>query len=136
MRVSVKHKAISSVALISIADIVFLLLIFLLISSNFISYTGLNIDIPTTENVHTEVHRNLTLSINSREEIFINDNPVLRENLEAELRAIVEANPDIVIMINADQNIALRSVVDLIDAAKSAGSTRFFLAAQFVRRGL
>ncbi|MCL2062817.1 MAG: biopolymer transporter ExbD [Candidatus Cloacimonetes bacterium] len=134
MKVSTKHKAITSVALISMSDVVFLLLIFLLISSNFVTYTGLQIDIPTSQNAHTDIQRNLTLSINEREEIFINSIPVRRENLIAELRSEIEKNPEIVVLIQADQNIALKNVVEIIDAAKSAGSTRFFLAAQLIRR--
>ena len=133
MKISVKNKAITSVALIFMSDVVFLLLIFLLISSNFITYTGLTIDVPTSQNAHSDIQRNLTLSINEREEIFINNNFVRRENLVAELKIEVDKNPDVVILIQADQNIALRHVVSLIDAAKSAGSTKFFIAAQLMR---
>ena len=134
MKVSVKHKAITSVALISMSDVVFLLLIFLLISSNFVTYTGLQIDIPTSQNAHTDIQRNLTLSINDKEEIFINNIQVNRDNLISELKVEIEKNPEIVVLIQADQNIALRHVVELIDAARSAGSTKFFVAAQLMRR--
>ena len=133
MKISVKNKAITSVALISMSDVVFLLLIFLLISSNFVTYTGLQIDIPTSQNAHTDIQKNLTLSINDRDEIFINDRLISRENLISELRVEIEKNPELVILIQADQNIALKNVVELIDAAKSAGSSRFFLAAQLLR---
>ena len=133
MRVSLKNKAISSVALISMSDVVFLLLIFLLISSNFVTYTGLQIEIPTSTNAHTDIQRNLTLSINEREEIFINNMPINKEYLISELRLEIEKNPDIVVLIQADQNVAIKNVVELIDAAKTAGSTRFFLAAQLIR---
>jgi len=134
MKISVKHKAITTVALISMSDVVFLLLIFLLISSSFITYTGLQINIPTSLNAHADIQKNISLSINDREEIFINDKLVQRENLISELKTEIDKNPDIVILIQADQNIALKNVVELIDAAKSAGSTKFFLAAQLLRR--
>jgi len=134
MKISVKKKAITTTALISMTDVVFLLLIFLLITSNFITYTGIPINIPVSENAHTDMQRNLTLAINDREEIFVNDMMVAPEMLVAVLAEEVEKNPDVVIMIQADQNIALRKVVELIDAAKSAGSNRFFIAAQLARR--
>ena len=134
MRVKVKHKSITSTALISMSDVVFLLLIFLLISSNFVTYTGLQIDIPTSQNAHTDIQRNLTLSINDKEEIFINNKPVQKVNLIDELKVEIDKNPDILVLIQADQNIALGLVVELIDAAKSAGSSKFFVAAQLMRR--
>ena len=134
MRVKVKHKAITSTALISIADIVFLLLIFLLISSSFVTFTGIPIEVPTTQNAHVDLQRNLTLSINDRAEIFINDMRVSRNDLIPRLREHIERTPDITVVIQADQNIALKNVIELVDAAKSAGSSRFFIAAQMGAR--
>ena len=135
MKISVKKKAITTTALISMTDVVFLLLIFLLITSNFITYTGIPINIPVSENAHSDIQRNLSLAINEREEIFINDVRVQRDELVARLRVEIEKTPDIVVMIQADQNIALKNVVELIDAARAAGSSRFFIAAQLVRQG-
>ena len=133
MKLKLKHKSITTTALISMSDVVFLLLIFLLITSNFVTYTGLQINVPTSQNTHTDIQKNLTLSINDKEEIFVNSNRVNKENLINELKYEIDKNPEIVVLIQADQNIALKSVVELIDAAKSAGSTRFYLAANVVR---
>ena len=133
MKVSVKQKAITTTALISMTDVVFLLLIFLLLTSNFITYTGIPINVPTSQNAHTEIQKNITIAINDKDEIFLNDVMVTRENLEPKLKGEVDKNPDVIIMIQADQNIALKKVIELIDTAKSAGSSRFFIAAHLVR---
>ncbi len=133
MKVSVKKKAITSVALISMTDVVFLLLIFLLITSNFISFTGIKIDVPTSQNAHVEITRNINLSINDKEEIFLNNVLVKKENLIIALKTEIEKNPEAPVMIQADQSIALQKVIELIDAAKSAGSAKFFIAAQLIK---
>ena len=133
MKVSVKKKAITTTALISMTDVVFLLLIFLLISSNFITYTGINIDVPTSENAYADMQTHISLAINDKEEIFINDVKVERVHLISTLRAEVEKSPEAVVMIQADQNLALNKVVDLIDSAKTAGANRFFIAALLKR---
>jgi len=133
MKISVKKKAITTTALISMTDVVFLLLIFIIITSNFVSYTGIPINIPVADNVHTDFQRNLSLSINEREELFLNDIRIAPEQLVDKLRIEIDNNPDVVVMIQADQNIALRRVVELIDAAKTAGTSRFFIAAQLNR---
>ncbi|MCK9331047.1 MAG: biopolymer transporter ExbD [Candidatus Cloacimonetes bacterium] len=132
MRVSVKKKAITSVALISMTDVVFLLLIFLLITSNFISFTGINIDVPTSKNAHTNINRNISLTINDNEEIYLNDILIKKENLIEALKKEIQKNPEAPVMIQADQSIALQKVIELIDAAKSAGSIKFFIAAQLI----
>jgi biopolymer transport protein ExbD len=133
MRVRVKNKAITSTALISMTDFVFLLLIFILISSSFVTITGQNIELPTAHHMHSEIHRNLSLSMNAFGEIFINHRRVEREDLIERLREHIEETPEIVVVIQADQSLAYRYVIDLIDAARAAGSTRFYLATQLRR---
>jgi biopolymer transport protein ExbD len=138
MKISVKKKAITTTALISMTDVVFLLLIFLLITSNFITYTGIPINIPVAEHAHSELQRNISLAITTiddREVIFINDERVRPDELVNKLRVEVERNPEAIIMIQADQNISIGRVVFLVDSAKSAGSNRFFIAAQLAGRG-
>ena len=130
MKLLVKKTAISTSALISIADIVFLLLIFLLISSNFITTTGVKIDIPSSQNTHSEMQQSIILSINETGEITVNGRRANEANLVSMLKAEIESKPEAYIRIEADQNIALQKVINLIDAAKSAGSNRFFIAAQ------
>ena len=139
MKISVKKKAITTTALISMTDVVFLLLIFLLITSNFITYTGIPINIPVAEHAHTELQRNISLAITTiddREVIFVNDERVRQDELVDKLRIEVERNPEAIIMIQADQNISIGRVVFLVDSARSAGSNRFFIAAQLARRGV
>jgi biopolymer transport protein ExbD len=133
MKLSVKKKAITTTALISMTDVVFLLLLFVLITSNFVSYTGVKIDIPRTSNAYTEMQKNIVLSIDDKETLFLNGQRVSRNDLPGLLRNEITKNPDVVVMIQADQNIALKKVMDLIDISKSAGSNRFFIAAQLVR---
>ena len=127
---AVKKAAITTTALISIADIVFLLLIFLLISSNFITTTGVKIEIPTSQNTHSEMLQSIILSINENEEITVNGRRATETNLVSMLKTEIENKPEAYIRIEADQNIALQKVINLIDAAKAAGSNRFFIAAQ------
>jgi len=130
MRVSAKKKAITTTALISMTDVVFLLLIFLLITSNFVSYTGIDINVPVSDNAHSEIKKNITLSINDKEQIFVNSVLTEKSQLVGALKAELEKSPDALIMIQADQNIALKYIVELIDMAKSAGSSKFFVAAR------
>jgi biopolymer transport protein ExbD len=133
MRVSVKKKPLATTALISMTDVVFLLLIFLLITSNYVTYTGIKIDIPTSENAHADSQNNVVVVINEHNRIWVNDIEIVEANLLAVLTDHVERNPEIVVMIHADQNIPLQRVIDVIDTAKSAGTNRFFIAARLIR---
>jgi len=143
MKISVKKKAITTTALVSMTDVVFLLLIFILITSNFISYTGIPIEVPVSDSAHTDFQRNISLSINRLGEIYLDTEQVGRFGEEEEiigrnelidrLRYLVETNPEIVVMIQADRVVALGRVVSLIDVSKAADAKRFFIAAQLAR---
>jgi biopolymer transport protein ExbD len=65
--------------------------------------------------------------------MWVNDVEIAEANLLDVLTDYVERNPEIVVMIHADQNIALQRVIDVIDTAKSAGTNRFFIAARLNR---
>ena len=143
MKISVKKKAITTTALVSMTDVVFLLLIFILITSNFISYTGIPIEVPVSDSAHTDFQRNISLSINRLGEIYLDTEQVGQFGEEEEiigrnelidrLRYLVETNQEIVVMIQADRVVPLGRVVSLIDASKAADAKRFFIAAQLVR---
>jgi biopolymer transport protein ExbD len=130
MRVSVKKKPLATTALISMTDVVFLLLIFLLITSNYVTYTGIKIDIPTSQNAHSDSTNNVVVVINEHNQMWVNDVEIAEASLLAILTEEVEKNPEIVVLIHADQNIPLQKVIDVIDTAKSAGTNRFFIAAR------
>jgi len=133
MKLAPKKTAITTTALVSIADIVFLLLIFLLISSNFMTTSGVKIDIPSSKNSHNEIQQSIILSIDDKEEIRVNGKITTEENLVIVLKAEIDEKPDAYVRIEADQNISLQKVINLIDASKTAGSNRFFIAAQLVK---
>ena len=132
MRMRAKHKAITSTALISMTDVVFLLLIFFILTSTYVTVTG--IDIPTTQNAHSEMRSNITLSIDANERISVNQAPVTQDRLEATLRGHFEQNPDMTVVIQSHRDISIGRVVELIDISKSAGFTKYYLAAQMAGR--
>ncbi|HPY96366.1 MAG TPA: biopolymer transporter ExbD [Candidatus Cloacimonadota bacterium] len=128
MKLKLKKKAITSVALISMTDIVFLLLIFLLISSSFVTHQGVQITLPDSNSTQKEFTDNIYLTLTQDDEIFINNQESNWQSVVADLKQIIENKPDIAIMIQADQEIPLKKIIALIDVTKLAGSKRFFIA--------
>ncbi len=87
-----------------LVDVIFILLIFLLLSSSFIEVTGINVDLPKTELQHTESVGRFIIAINGEKQFFINDQPV--KTLEDLKEKVVEWKNQFApkrIMIRADQ---------------------------------
>ena len=73
MKIKLKKKPITSVALISMTDVVFLLLIFLLISSSYVTNNGIKINIPESTSTQKEFTDNVFLVLTQQDEIYINN---------------------------------------------------------------
>lgn len=136
MAVKLKRKRISSAALISFTDVIFLLIIFLLISSNFITHSGVKVDLPGASSHQNEYNKNVSLTITNDDVIYVNDEQISWENLVEALKKELIEDPEQVVVIRADEDVALKKVVKLIDYAKMSGSNRFFIATELTESGV
>ncbi len=132
MELNLSKKRISSVALISFADVIFLLLIFLLISSSFITHSGIKVNLPSSTTQQNEYNRNISLTITQEDELYVDDVRVTWETLPTVLNQRLIDDPEQVVIVRADQDIALKRIVRLLDVAKLSGTNRFFIATEIV----
>ncbi len=130
MIIKLKKKRISSIGLISFTDVIFLLLIFLLISSNFITHSGIKVDLPGSNSQQNEFNKNISLTLTKNNEIFINNEAVGWEELPEVLNRKLIDDPEQVVVVRADETVQLKNVVKLLDIAKLSGTNRFFIATE------
>ena len=130
MIVKTKKKRLSSIGLISFTDVIFLLLIFLLISSNFITHSGIKVDLPGSNSQQNEYNKNISLTLTKNNEIFINNEIVGWEELPEVLNRKLIEDPEQVVVVRADETVQLKNVVKLLDIAKLSGTNRFFIATE------
>ena len=132
MEINLSKKRITSVALISFADVIFLLLIFLLISSSFITHSGIKVNLPSSTTQQNEYNRNISLTITQDDDLYVDDVKVTWETLPSVLNQRLIDDPEQVVIVRADQDIALKRIVKLLDVAKLSGTNRFFIATEIV----
>ena len=131
MKIKLKRERISSVALISFTDVIFLLLIFLLISSNFVTHSGLKINLPSSSSRQNEFNRNLSVTLTNNDEVFIEDEFVKWDEVTAHLTQLLVNDPEQVVVIRADEEVPLKKVINLLDLVQKTGTSRFFIATEF-----
>ncbi len=105
----------------SLVDVLFLLLIFFMVTSAFVEQPNIKLELPATK--HSDVSRidRTVLSIARDGQLFLQDKPVDKINLGKELRRIVLDTRDDVLVLKADKMVPYGDVVDIIDDAKGAG---------------
>ena len=129
MKVKTSTPMISTFATQSLTDIVFLLLIFFLLSSTFILQTGIKVELPQTTVGEPSADRTLVLSIAGDGSVYLNADLVSRPQLVATLRQRLVSREQIVIL-RADRSLSLDRVVEVMNVAKTAGASRFLIATQ------
>lgn len=90
MGIRSQNKIKAEAGMASMTDLVFLLLIFFVILSTMVN-SGMTVDLPSGK-ATTKDKSNTKVTISNTNEVFVNDRPVSMENLEKELKLIIEEN--------------------------------------------
>ncbi len=127
-----------NVELTPLIDVVFLLLIFFMVSSTFIRETQVKIDLPEASGEVREVETDVVeITVDRSGEYSVNGRILVNAELATLLRALRElqtsgatVNPEKRVIITADANAAHQSVVRAMDAAGKVGLTRISITTQ------
>lgn len=116
MAISNRNKVGINFSNAGMSDIVFLLLLFFMLTSTLVQPTALKVLLPkgTTQ---SNARPMTTVSITKDHQYFIEDEPIALENLEAALQAKVGADPEIYISVHADRSVPLEFVVNVMNIA-------------------
>jgi len=102
-------------------DIVFLLLIFFMLTAHFVSEEAIDIELPKSE-YSTEIDDNkpITVAVSSTGEFSIGSKLVSREKLFNTVTELVTSRDKKVLYIKGDKKAKLSDIVYVMDAAKAA----------------
>ena len=127
MKFPSRKRSKPNVHLTSLIDIVFLLLIFFLLSSNFVEQQGISILVPEVENESKDSLPNITVNIDEFGGLYFNDVRVNEALLHKLLQEHLAESKKQHVAIYADRKVEYDSVVRVIDIAKGAGAQDFLL---------
>jgi len=113
-------------------DVVFLLLLFFMVSTSFIRESSLKVDLPeATGQILTEKQDPIDIVINADGQFIINNTTVLEPDnarLAELLKQAVGDRQDPHIIISADADAEYQHIVTAMDTAQQLGYTRLTLA--------
>jgi biopolymer transport protein ExbD len=118
MAIESRHKTNKNFAMSGMTDIVFLLLIFFMITSTLIAPASRNVDLPESNN-QTQANPVLVVSIDQQKSIFVDDQQYGLGELEGVLRKKLENYGEApTIRLNADRNLNMEEVFAVLDIAR------------------
>ena len=120
------------VNLTPLIDVVFLLLIFFMVSTTFDRHAKLKVELPEASAKQTQQQQqSIVLSIDAKGNYFINDRQLVNtrlETLKIALQKTLADEKDVPLVLRADANTPHQAVVRAMDAASQLGLTRLSIA--------
>jgi len=128
MRFETTRKRLTTFTAISLTDIVFLLLIFFLLSSSFIIQPGIKVTLPEATKAAVEAGQKVYLTLTRDGKIYVDGQIVTKGRLGREVRRLLAKAPDKLVVIKADKNLTLEKIIEVLDIVRMAGAERFLIA--------
>ncbi len=107
--------------LTSLIDVVFLLLIFFMVSTSFALIRGIKVDLPTTTTTQEKIEQNIVISITKEGKIYLGKTQISKTELVKTLKRQIGKKKSLVV-INADKDTRHGMVVEVMDLAKQGGA--------------
>jgi biopolymer transport protein ExbD len=122
--------------LTALIDIVFLLLIYFLLTTNFLAEEGIQVNLPRATSAAPREVEEMAVLVDSDGAVHVGGHPVALGELFQAVQERLASDPETVVMVKADRSLVLDRVVQVMDVIKEAGASRLRLATERAERGM
>ena len=123
--------------LIPLIDVLLVIIIFLMLTTTYARFSGLEINLPTADaEQKAERPNEIDIAVTATGQVLVNKTPLVAADVRSisdALRRAAGDRPDPLIVINADAKATHQSVVDVMQAAQTAGYPHISFATQAPR---
>lgn len=121
MQFSPKPKRRVIINITSLIDVLFLLLIFFMVTSTFLEQPGMKLELPSAQSAEVARVEKLVLFIAANGDIVFNDHVVPIDSLEIVMTDAIPLVEDKTLVLKADKTVPHGTVVKVMDIAKRVG---------------
>lgn len=125
-----RQGAAPEIPLAPLIDMMFILLIFFVVSTRFQRETGLEVRRPESSTAQELDPSSVLVGIGAAGEVWVEDRPVGLEGLAGLLRRTFATRPDAPVVLIADRGVSVDRLVRVMDEARAAGAARIAIASR------
>ncbi|WP_022941786.1 ExbD/TolR family protein [Psychromonas hadalis] len=111
-------------------DVVFIMLIFFIVTTSFVRESGLEVNRPSAATATEQSKAGIFVAIKDSGEIYIDRKQVDVQRVRASLERLIASQGEVGLVIQADQDTRHGIVVKVMDAAREAGIKQISVAAK------
>jgi biopolymer transport protein ExbD len=124
----------SEINLTPMLDVVFIMLIFFIVTASFVKESGIDVNRPEAVTAERKERGNILVAISAQGDIWLDKRRIDARALRANIEKLHAENPQGAVVILADKESRNGLLVQVMDAARAAGVSEVSIAAQ-VERG-
>ncbi|HBA39506.1 MAG TPA: biopolymer transporter ExbD [Deltaproteobacteria bacterium] len=129
MRLQRRSLKKARIEIIPMIDTIFFLLVFFMISTlSMARFRGVQVNLPKAASGSQAPAESVTVTLTKEGQLFLNKEEVGRESLLQSLRQQLKKNPELLVIINADNGVQHGKVVEIMDEARQAGVAKLSIA--------
>jgi len=113
-------------------DVVFIMLIFFIVTASFVKEAGIDVNRPDAATAERKERGNILVAITENGQIWINKRQVDPRAVRANIERMHAENPQGSVVIQADENSKNGLLVQVMDAARLAGVYEVSIAAEMI----
>lgn len=117
MELKTRNKVDVAFSMASMTDLIFLLLIFFMLTASFVTPSGLPVNLPTSKASTIEVQK-VSITVTKDLQYYVNDKRVTKNALEAELKPLL-SSPAGVVVLHIDESVPTKELVYVAGIATS-----------------
>lgn len=122
--------AIAEVNMTPLIDMVFILLIFFIVTTSFVKETGVDVSRPSAKTAVKKEKANILIAIKPNGEVWIDKRQVDRRAVRANVERLHAENPEGSVIIIADKESKTGLLIEVMDQARLAGVASVSIAAE------
>ncbi len=122
----------AQINIVPMIDVIFAILTFFIMSTLFLTrQEGLPVNLPqAATSQKSQIPTKITVTVNAEGEVSVNKVPTSIDALTEKVRTLVGANPESVVIINADKTVEHGEIVEVMDKVRQVKGAKLAIATQ------
>lgn len=125
---SAKNQDDAAIDMTPMLDIVFIMLIFFIVTASFLKEAGIEVNRPEGSSGQPQEKANIMIAVTSDDEVWMEKRRVDVRAVRANVERLKAENPEGTIVIQADEESSTGIVAEIMDSLNQAGFTDHVLA--------
>lgn len=130
MRRRAKPQENANIDISPLIDMVFILLIFFMVSTTFVKDMKIDIERPSAASASRASTKSLRINIDSTANVFINGNPVRPWMVQSRVREFLESADQKSVLVVTDRRVPADKLVEVVDQCRLGGATEVGVATE------